>query len=152
MKRLHGTVLTTMLIALVAFHSQEMVRLYWNDDVVYYDWKLSANDEMYRAANWLTTRVPEDAIDGSWNAGVLRYYAKQRVVNLDGLNNNYEFLTYLEEGRVADYIRQEGILYLSDMDGMFRMVSVREELSLTEVYSHYSRFLGDNYRIYKVIQ
>ena len=139
------------------------MRFYWNDQYVVYDWNPSWNDESYMAAKWLSENIPEDAIVGSWNAGVLGYYAKQRVVNLDGLINNYDFLPYIEQNRVSDYIRREGISYLSDMDDMFQgpeerkgagrwaiSANVREELKLTEVYTHYSPLMRQHYRIYKV--
>jgi len=141
-------IVTAALGLYLVFHAQEMVRVFWSERVEYHDWRLSWNDESYSGARWLSENLPDDALVGSWNAGVLGYYAKQRVVNLDGLINSFELLPYLREKRVADYIRKEGIQYLSDLDMEFK--KVRGQLALTEVYSHFSPFMQQHYRIYKV--
>src|SRR5262245_6001715 len=100
------------------------------------------------AARWLSQNVPERAIVGAWNAGVLGYYALQPVVNLDGLINSFDVLPYLREKRIADYIKKEKIQYLSDMDPSF--MHLGGQLVLTEVYSHFSAFTQQHYRIYRV--
>lgn len=142
--------LVAMLAGLVAFHAFEFTATFWGGKVVRYDWRLSWNDESYRAAAWLADNVAEEAVVGSWNAGVLGYYAKQRVVNLDGLVNSYELLPYLSQGTIEEYIRQQGIEYLSDMESLVRKTVNDERLSLTPVYSHYSSLMRQEYRIYRV--
>lgn len=143
------TIIVTALLGLyLVFQAQEMVRLFWSERVEYRDWRLSWNDESYLAARWLSENLPADATVGSWNAGVLGYYAKQRVVNLDGLINSFDLLPYLREKRIADYIRKEGIQYLSDLDMEFKKVAGK--VALTEVYSHFSPFMQQHYRIYRV--
>ena len=139
-----------VLLVLVILHAQQTARHYWGDKTVFYDWNASWNDESYKAAKWLGEHVAPEAKVGSWNAGVLGYYAKHRVVNLDGLINNFDLLPYLEKKRVVDYIKNEGIEYLSDMEGMFSAERVTEGLKLTEVYSSRSPLIGQHYRIYKV--
>jgi hypothetical protein len=141
-------IVTAILGFYLVFHAQDMVRLFWSERVVYHDWKLSWNDESYLAARWLSENLPDDATVGSWNAGVLGYYAKRRVVNLDGLINSFDLLPYLREKRIVDYIRKEGIQYLSDLDMEFK--KVEGQVALTEVYSHFSPFMQQHYRIYKV--
>ena len=143
------TIIVTAVLGLyLVFHAQDMVRLFWSERVVFNDWRVSWNDESQLAARWLSENLPEDATVGSWNAGVLGYYAKQRVVNLDGLINSFDLLPYLRAKRIVDYIRTEGIQYLSDMDMEFK--KVRGQLVLTEVYSHPSPLMGQHYRIYRV--
>ncbi|MGH7908735.1 MAG: hypothetical protein ACRENW_02670, partial [Thermodesulfobacteriota bacterium] len=115
-KRLHARLLAAVLAVSFLFHGQQMVRFYWSDAVVHTDWKTSWNDELFLAARWLSENVPPDATVGAWNAGILGYYATQRVVNLDGLINNFELLPYLRERRISDYIRRKRIAYLSDLD------------------------------------
>jgi hypothetical protein len=148
--RLHLPLVTAALIGLVAFHTQAMVRHYWHPEVVMYDWNASWNGESYKAAQWLADNVAADERVGSWNAGVLGHYAKQRVTNLDGLINNFELLSYLEGKRVSAYIKKEGITYLSDMESMFSSQRVIGDLKLTQVYSSYSPLMKQDYRIYRV--
>lgn len=141
-----------VLCVFVAYNMQEHVRFYWIEDRRNYDWNPSYNDEMYLAAKWLNSNIPTETIIGAWNAGVLGYYSKHRVVNLDGLVNDFEILPYLREGRIADYIRDQGIQYLADMRGYF--VPPRwsaGQLRLEPVYSHYVERLKADFLIYKVL-
>jgi hypothetical protein len=148
--RFHVAAATAGLALLVVLHAQQMVRFYWDDKIQYPDWHLSWNDESLRAAEWLSANVPEDSIVGSWNAGVLGYYADQRVVNLDGLINDFDLVPYLENERIDEYIVNERIAYLSDMEGLFERHELRDRLPLTLVYSHYSEFAKRTYVIYRV--
>ena len=36
--------------------------------------------------------LPEDSVVGSWDAGVIGYFSRYQVVNLDGLANSYGYL------------------------------------------------------------
>ncbi|HJM57903.1 MAG: hypothetical protein CMJ98_10880 [Planctomycetes bacterium] len=146
------TLIATLALAgLVAYHVQEMPRFYWSGVKTHHDWNLSWNDESYRAAVWISENLPQDTIVGSWNAGVVGYYSDQRVVNLDGLINNYELLPYLLEGRIGDYILEQGVEYISDMQGSIKAEGALDQLELETVYSHHSRFLREDYRIYRVL-
>jgi hypothetical protein len=148
--RVRATIGTVALAALVAFSAQKTVRHYWSDTTTFYDWNRSWNDESLKATRWLAENVDSTAIVGSWNAGVLGHYAKQRVVNLDGLINNFELIPYLREGRISDYIRAQGIQYLSDMESMLPATRADSGLKLTVVYSSPSPLMHQNYRIYRV--
>ncbi len=49
------------------------------------------------------------AVTGTTDAGVIGFFSQGRVINLDGLANDFVYLNeYLRRGRVADYLRQEG--------------------------------------------
>jgi hypothetical protein len=149
--RRQAVLVPLMLCLFVAYNMQEHVRFYWIEDRRNYDWNPSWNDELYLAAEWLNANIPEETIVGSWNAGVLGYYSRQRVVNLDGLINDFEILPYLREGRIADYIRDQGIQYIADMRGSFEWFGAAGQLRLEPVYSHYTELLKDDYLIYKVL-
>jgi hypothetical protein len=138
------------LILLVALHGQQLVRFYWDGTFQVRDWNSSWNEESHMAAEWLRGNVPEDAIVGSWNAGVLGYYAAQRVTNLDGLINNFELLPYLRDRNVGAYIAKNNIEYLSDMEPMFTAMGIHDQLQLREVYSHRNSMMGENYKIYRI--
>ncbi len=68
------------------------------------------------AARWINRNLPLDTIVGSWNAGILAYFCERPVVNLDGLANNFEFLEYLRENRVYDYVLDRKIRFVADYD------------------------------------
>lgn len=142
--------LAALVTVLVGLHGAQMVRFYWSGRVVYHDWKLSWNDELYAAALWLNEhRRPGERV-GAWNAAILGYYTRGSVINLDGLANDFELVPYLERGRIADYIRQKDIAYLSDIETEFTSKRLDRELRLSEVYSRYSEFMHRTYRIYRV--
>lgn len=141
---------TLLLCAMVVYHGQEFIRFYWDGEKQNRDWNLSWNDESYLAARWISESLPPDTLVGSWNAGVLGYYAERPVVNLDGLINNFDLVPYLRKRNVAAYIRDREIEYLSDLEPMFKSSNIREELELSPVYSNHSEFMGSDYRIYRV--
>lgn len=148
--RARAYLIPALLAVLLVFHAQEAARFYWNGRYDQRDWNASWNDESYLAAQWMARHLPADAKVGSWNAGVLGYYAPQSVVNLDGLINNFDLLPYLERQAIDEYIEREGLTHLCDMDSTFEAHQMRERLKLTEVYQHYSPFMDQHYRTYRV--
>jgi hypothetical protein len=68
------------------------------------------------AAFWVRDNLPEDAVIGAWNAGQMGFFSERRVVNLDGLINNREFLdTVLQHPtQLRRYMQSKGIRYLAD--------------------------------------
>ena len=48
--------------------------------------------------------LPEDSVLGAWDAGIIGYFSRFPVVNLDGLVNSYDYL-HATRGRVAKYGR-----------------------------------------------
>lgn len=138
---------------LIALSAVQTAAFYWDDDVDSRDWHRSYNEEMYEAARWMETNVPDDALVGSWNAGVLGYYAKQRVVNLDGLINSYELVPHLRERTIPQYILDEDIEYLSEAESYIpdHQPEVLEQLRLERVYQSDLPLLDTTYVIYRVL-
>lgn len=70
-------------------------------------------DPLYVAALWIRANLPENAIVGSWSAGIMGYFSDRRVINLDGLENSWD---YNERGKydLCGYWRENGINYLAD--------------------------------------
>ena len=59
-------------------------------------WKLFS----YLSAQAMNRTLPEGSVVGSWDAGVIGYFSRFPVVNLDGLVNSYEYLNgYRNAGR-----------------------------------------------------
>lgn len=135
--------------ALAAGHTAMSLLFYFDGVRQTHEWNQSWNDQSYHAARWINANLPAGAVVGSWNAGVLGYYAERPVVNLDGLINGFDLLPYLREKRIGEYIRHEGIEYLSDLYPKIRAMGVAETLPLTELYRSHTDW-GDSYRIYRV--
>lgn len=145
-----ASIVPLVLAGLTLVQSQRVVGQWFRGAAVRYDWNLSWNDQMYRGAQWLSANVPEDAILGSWNSGVIAYYSKQRLINLDGLINNFDYLPYLASGRQADYIKERHIRYLVDLDEEFTQSGVASTLNLTEVYRSWVGSMNQYYRVYRI--
>jgi len=141
------------LVLLVAGSAVQTARFYWDGSVQSRDWHRSFNDEMYDAAKWLESNVPEDAVVGSWNSGILGFYARQPVVNLDGILNDYEILPYLERREIAKYIEREDIRYLSEAEPLLCRIApeVLSELELKKIYSSPLPLFRTKYVIYEVL-
>ncbi len=61
---------------------------------------------------YINQNLAEDALLGSWDAGYLGYFCSQRLINLDGLVNNFEILPYIKQERIFEYIDRKNIDYL----------------------------------------
>ncbi|MBY6218092.1 hypothetical protein [Qipengyuania aquimaris] len=66
-------------------------------------------------AMWLSRERPE-ALPAAWNAGILGYFSKSGLVNLDGVIND-DSLAAIEEGELAAFIRDRGITLIVDEPG-----------------------------------
>lgn len=72
-------------------------------------------EDQVAAARWIAANTPEDAVVGSWTAGIYGYYAQRRVVNLDGVVNWDAIRAYRARDLYA-YMREEGIGWVVDFD------------------------------------
>ena len=159
-KRARLGLATGWLAFLVVFHAQRTIRFYWDGEEQFPDWNISTNDQRYRAAMWIRDNLPDDAIIGSWNAGVIGYYTDCHVVNLDGLINSWDFLPYLARKALAEYIKKEGIQYLADTNyELAHRAGAKLDLTLnlTLVYERYMDpndtgfgYRQQTFRIYRV--
>jgi hypothetical protein len=137
-------------VLIFAIHTWHFGRFYFDGEVQHPDWSLSWNDAMYDAADWMGDNLPDDAVVGVWNAGVMGYFATQSIVNLDGLINDFEYRDYLAEDRVHDYVMHRGIDYIADLEPTIIQYGLPERLELTEVYSRPNRATKRDYKIYRV--
>jgi hypothetical protein len=72
-----------------------------------------------REAGFFLAENPGIAPVGSWNAGLISFYASRPVVNLDGLVND-EVLQHLRSGSLLEYMLERDIRYVVDFSAMFR--------------------------------
>ena len=75
-------------------------------------------DTSYMGVQVMNRVLPEDSVVGSWDAGVIGYFSRFPVVNLDGLVNSYGYLRARKEGTeaVATFHRQYGITHFANMN------------------------------------
>ncbi len=66
------------------------------------------------ACDWLNEHAPEGTIVGSWDAGLFGYFSHHRVIPLDGLVNDWDYLDVISSGSYVDYARQENIEYIAN--------------------------------------
>ena len=78
---------------------------------------------------WVTNRVlPEDSVIGSWDAGVIGYFSRFPVVNLDGLVNSYAYLRASrdEAAELRSFYREFGITSYREF-GITHFVSAKPQ-------------------------
>ena len=68
--------------------------------------------------------LPEGALAGSWDSGVVGYFARFPVMNLDGLANSYGYRKLMEDGHVNPFDRRLGGSGLSYFVNVFRKTDV----------------------------
>ncbi|MFT7464340.1 MAG: hypothetical protein ACI9EF_002695 [Pseudohongiellaceae bacterium] len=139
-KNAQKSLATMALLLLVGLSAYKTIDFYWDGEVQYPDWNISTNEERYAASIWLRDNVPDEAIVGSWNAGVIGYYADCHVINLDGLINSWEFLPYLAKGDLANYCRDFGLDYIADTNFEINYRAGKGligALNMKRVYHHY---------------
>jgi Dolichyl-phosphate-mannose-protein mannosyltransferase len=69
--------------------------------------------EYMAAARTLDLALPPGSLGGAFQSGTLGYFARHRVINLDGVVNR-DATRALRDKRMADYIREEGIEAIID--------------------------------------
>lgn len=67
----------------------------------------------------------QNAVYGSWNAGIISYFSEVVLINIDGLTND-DVLPFIKSNTLFDYIKYRNINYLIDYEvmlnsGMFRI-------------------------------
>jgi hypothetical protein len=107
----------------------------------------------YRLAQWLDQNTPAEARIGAWNSGIIGYFSRRTVVNLDGVVNN-RLYTYVQVRHatvrldgIVDYLRQEGVDYVTDYEDL---LSDQPEQRWPDVLKLIYEFPGTHIRVYEV--
>ena len=69
----------------------------------------------YMGVQVMNRVLPEDSVVGSWDAGVIGYFSRFPVVNLDGLANSYDYLRAKREGTEATFYQRYGITWFASV-------------------------------------
>ena len=82
----------------------------WIKAVSYNEW----TEAVYGGTQLMNRVLPEDSVVGSWEAGVIGYFSRFPVVNLDGLVNSYDYFhaRYARDGHAPLY-REFGITHFA---------------------------------------
>ncbi len=67
------------------------------------------------AARWIAVNTPQDAVVGSWTAGIYGYFAEPPVVNLDGVVN-WDAIHAYRTRELYAYIAERRIGWIVDFD------------------------------------
>jgi hypothetical protein len=89
------------------------------------------------AIEWMDQNLPEDAIIGMSDSGVYGYMSNRRIINLDGLINNWEYQDYLRSNRFERYLDDQGIDYLLQLYPVAFIPDTGNYSMVFQVYSPY---------------
>jgi hypothetical protein len=68
----------------------------------------------FEGVQWMNENLPDGTVVGSTDSGVIGYFSRHRVINLDGLVNSAEFLAAVKSQSVESWIRASGINYFAN--------------------------------------
>ncbi len=91
----------------------------FNQPFRYVDWESEQTDYHWGVTSYMGVQVMnrvlrEDSVIGSWNAGVVGYFSRFPVVNLDGLVNSYDYYRARKEGLKFTIYSRYGITWFAD--------------------------------------
>ena len=83
----------------------------WIKAVSYTEW----TEAVYGGTQLMNRVLPEDSVVGAWDAGVIGYFSRFPVVNLDGLVNSYDYFHARNSARdgYAPLYREFGITHFA---------------------------------------
>ncbi len=83
----------------------------WIEAVSYNEW----TEAVYGGTQLMDRVLPEDSVVGAWEAGVVGYFSRFPVVNLDGLVNSYDYFHARNSARdgYAPLYREFGITHFA---------------------------------------
>ena len=103
----------------------------WIKAVSYNEW----TEAVYGGTQLMNRVLPEDSVVGAWEAGVVGYFSRFPVVNLDGLVNSYDYFHARKSARdgYAHLHREFGITHFTEIkrfEGSLLNILNRWELRL----------------------
>ena len=80
------------------------------------------NASSYMGAQVMNRALPEGSVIGSWDAGVIGYFSRFPVVNLDGLVNSYAHLRArpIQQTEGLDFYRRYGITHFANNQMLYQ--------------------------------
>jgi hypothetical protein len=150
-------VLTCVLAALVAAMAEPL-----HSYRLRYSWQSSTELEWERASHagtmWLDEHLPDGSVVGSEDAGVIGYFSRHRVINLDGLVNSTAFARALEAGRHREALKTANITHIANVmireKGCYTFAKTRDARSWSQDLSllHEGPVTSDGRLIFRVCE
>ena len=100
-----------LLAGMVAFNI-----VYAQDRLQGYSFVIPDSERPERNGVDFLNTLDDETVIGSWDAGYVGYYCRHRVVNLDGLVNNYEYQTILHDQGLEKYLYMQNITCIANID------------------------------------
>jgi len=124
-QRLFRSIITLILFAgLIVFNT-----VYAHDRLQGYSFVIPDSSRPERnAVDYLNT-LDDGTVIGSWDAGYVGYYCRHRVVNLDGLVNNYEYQVILHDQGLEKYLDMQNITCIANIDHFAGKRDLMERMS-----------------------
>ncbi|MCB0328010.1 MAG: hypothetical protein KDD70_00060 [Bdellovibrionales bacterium] len=66
----------------------------------------------YEAALWINKQIDPNDIIASWDAGIVGYFSKNRVINLDGVVNSAQYARAIRTGSTAELLEHYPIRWI----------------------------------------
>ena len=77
-----------------------------------FDASMHAKDATQRVYLDLAKVLPANAVIAGTDVGALAFWTGRRVINLDGVMNDFAFQRVLRDRKLADYLRREGVTHI----------------------------------------
>lgn len=100
--------IVALVLVIAAARPFQDIRI-WNSG-----WKPNWQAASFEGAQWMNEHLPPDAVIGSSDSGIVAYFSKHSVVNLDGFVNSEEFFAAVRNQSVETWMRRENINYLAN--------------------------------------
>lgn len=98
---------------------------------------------LYEVARQIDARLDKESVVGTYDAGTVGFFSGRRVVNLDGLANNYDYLfSYLVPRHFYEYFKKQGISHFLIRDCLIKnLAEVRSGSYAAAQFIHDSRVI-----------
>ena len=74
---------------------------------------LSRSDPVQAIFKDLDAVLPRDAVLAGTDVGALSFWTRRRVINLDGVMNDYAYQEWVRDRRLAEYLRRNGVTHIA---------------------------------------
>lgn len=112
---------------------------------LYQEWEIDS----YKGVQIMNRILPARNVIGSWDSGVIGYFSRVPVVNLDGLANSYDYFETMNADRKKYFLKKDefkpihqefGITYLANAGGVPLRNTVYESASFSATASYQQNF------------
>lgn len=100
--------IVALVLVIAAARPFQDIRI-WNSG-----WRPNWQAASFEGTQWMNEHLPSSAVIGSSDSGVVAYFSRHSVVNLDGLANSDQFFAAVRNQSVEAWMKRENIHYLAN--------------------------------------